>query len=209
MTSLIVTKSDACSDILIECSARCTNRLTKRVDRSETLAGAVIDHDEDCRPALICHTRSAVDCPHLIWSFCDDCSSCVRGPRDDLRRVGASKLLSRMMRKMRPGAENTRISARRHAPILRYPSPTNGELRSIILISSSTCISAKHVLGPRFFLGVAPFKASTLCRCILDREIFYTVQTRLMPKGFKAEGDIVALIAMASAVENAGRLPVG
>jgi hypothetical protein len=113
------------------------------------------------------------------------------------------------MLKMLLSAEKTRISARRRASILRYPLPTNGELRSIILISSSTCISAKHVLGPRFFLGVAPFKASTLCRYILDREIFYTVQMRLMPKGFKAKGDIVALIAIASAVENPGRLPVG
>ena len=85
LTSVIVTKCDACGDIAIECSARCTNRLTKRVDRfvtraalcgtrSETLAGAVIDHDEDCRAALICHARSAIDCPHLVWPLRDDCS---------------------------------------------------------------------------------------------------------------------------------------
>ena len=67
----------------IECSARCTNRLTKRVDRfvmraelcgtrSKTLACVVIDHDEDCRAALICHARSAIDCPHFVCSLRDD-----------------------------------------------------------------------------------------------------------------------------------------
>jgi len=33
LTCVIVTKCDACGDVAIECSARCTNRLTKRVDR--------------------------------------------------------------------------------------------------------------------------------------------------------------------------------
>ena len=128
--------------------------------------------------------------------------SCVRGPGDALRRVRASKSLSRMMCKMRQGAENTLDCCRSRAQTLRYPSTTDGELRNIILISSSTCASAKHILGPRFFLGAAPCNASTLFRCIVAREIFHTVQTRLMPKGFKAEGDIASLIAMASAAEN-------
>ena len=70
--------------------------------------------------------------------------------------------------------------------------PTNRKLRSTILISSSTCASAKHILGPRFFFGIAPCNASSLCRRIVAREIFHTVQTRLIPKGFNAEGDIVA-----------------
>ena len=80
---MIVPQCDACCDVAIECSARCTNRLPKRVDRfvtrgapcgtrSETLTGAVIDHDEDCRAALICHARSAIDCPNLVWSRCDN-----------------------------------------------------------------------------------------------------------------------------------------
>jgi hypothetical protein len=77
------------------------------------------------------------------------------------------------------------------------------------LIFSNNRASAKHVLGPRFFFGVAPYNASTLSRCIVDHDIFHAVQKRLMPKGFKAEGDIIALIAMASAVENAGRLTAG
>ena len=74
LTSVIVTKCDAFGDIAIEYAARCTNRLTKHVDRSETLAGAVIDHDEDGRAALICYARSAIDCPHLVWSLRDDYS---------------------------------------------------------------------------------------------------------------------------------------
>ncbi len=84
-TSVIVTKCGACGDVAIECSARCTNRLTKRVDRFvpraalsstrlKTLAGAVIDHDEDYCAALICHARSAVYSPHLIWLLRHDCS---------------------------------------------------------------------------------------------------------------------------------------
>jgi hypothetical protein len=59
--------------------------LTKRVDRFvpraalsstrlKTLAGAVIDHDEDYCAALICHARSAVYSPHLIWLLRHDCS---------------------------------------------------------------------------------------------------------------------------------------
>ena len=83
LTSMIVSQCDACGDVAIECFARCTNRLTKRVDRfvtraalcgtrSETLTGAVIDHDEGCRAALIGHARSAIDCPHLVWSRCDN-----------------------------------------------------------------------------------------------------------------------------------------
>ena len=145
MTCAIVTKRDACGDVAIECSACYTNRLTKRVDCFVTRAGLCGTRSVTLAGAVICHARSAVDCPHLVGSRCHNLSIMhAWSIGDNLRRFGASKSLSRHN--------------------LASTSRTSGELHSTILISSSTYASAKHFFGPRLFFGVAPCNASTTCR---------------------------------------------
>ncbi len=120
LTSVIVSKCDVYGDVAIEYSARCTNCLTKRIDRSETLAGAVIDHDEDHRATLIGHARSAVDCPHLFGSRCHHLSIMHAWSRRCSAASRSEQVTSTH------DSQNARISARRRAPRNKLTSPPSG-----------------------------------------------------------------------------------